>query len=257
MDKVIQEAREQYVVKANEVIQKSKSALTAPQLKALSFILSKVKPSDSVKEWYQFTISEYCDVLGIAKGGRGYEIVKNSIKSLVDKESFWMPLADGSEVTVRWIEKALVNYGSGKIKVRLDEDMQKFVIGLQSNYTQYSLLAELPMRSAYSIKIYELLKSYSNLGEHFFPLDDLKSKLCAEHYKRFPDFRRKVLETATKEINQYSDLIISWIPEKAGNKVIGIRYRIERKSMAEWYHAEYRDHKQLEGQLNIFDVGAV
>ncbi|MBQ6495515.1 MAG: replication initiation protein, partial [Bacilli bacterium] len=49
-----------------------------------------------------------------------------------------------------------------------------------------------------------------------FDIDDLKNQIAAP-YERFPDFRRYVLEPATREINRYTDIEISWEPIKVSN----------------------------------------
>lgn len=74
-----------------------------------------------------------------------------------------------------------------------DEDLVPYLFGLKQQFTQYQLLDILAMKSVYSIRIYELLKSYAGLKKKVFELDDLKKKLMVEDissYNRFPDFRR-------------------------------------------------------------------
>lgn len=192
------------VVKGNEIIQKARYELSLAEIKAFSFIVSKIKPTDQVFTEYSFTINEYCKVLGIEQNnGKNMKNIRESLKSLVDK-SFFLTLEDGTETTVSWINKVWIEKGKGKVRVRLDDDLQKYVTGLYDNFTQYELICTLPMRSTYSIRIYELLKSYAYKKQHTFNIDAMKKQLCCEHYKRFQDFRRKVIEVAVREINEYT-----------------------------------------------------
>lgn len=223
------QARDYKVVKGNEIIQKARYDLGLAEIKAFSFIISKIKPTDEIFHEYAFTINEYCKVLGIdTNNGKNIQTVKKSLKQLVDK-SFFLTLEDGSETTISWLNKVWIDKGSGKIRVRLDDDLQKYVTGLYSNFTQYELLCTLPMRSSYSIRIYELLKSYAFTKQHTFDIDELKKMLGCSHYERFPDFRRKVIEIAVKEINQFTDLEVSWEPITKGRKVIEIKFRIKTR----------------------------
>ena len=48
-------------------------------------------------------------------------------------------------------------------------------------------------------------------------------------YALFADLRRKVIDTAVKEINLYSDLDVSWKPIKEGRKVVKIAFCITHK----------------------------
>ena len=249
----IVEARDYKVVKGNEIIQKARYDLGLAEIKAFSFILSKIKPTDKAFTEYTFTINEYCKVLGIeTNNGKNIQTVKKSLKGLVDK-SFFLTLEDGTETTISWLNKIWIDKGSGKIRVRLDDDLQKYVTGLYTNYTQYELLCTLPMRSTYSIRIYELLKSYAFTKSHEFDLEQLKRSLGCEHYTRFPDFRRKVIEIAVKEINQYTDIEVSWQPVTKGKKVIGLDFKIKQRDTWSRFIAAQRAQEQLDGQISIFD----
>lgn len=245
--------RDYKVVKANEIIQKAKFDLTTQELKVLAYCLSMVKPNDDLSQWYIFSIVDYCKVLGINNdSGRNYEAIKRCLKGLRDK-SFWLTNPDGSETTVGWLSKATINKGSGKIKIKFDEDLHQYIIGLYENFTQYSLICTLPMQSQYSIRIYELLRSYAFRKSIEFDIDDLKRKLIAEHYVNFKDFRRKVIEVAIKEINTFTDIEVSYEPITKGRKVIAIDFSIRIKSSFEQGLAYKEASNQLDGQLSFDD----
>lgn len=253
----ITKQRSYKVLKANEMVQKARYNLSITELKLLAFVISKIKPTDEELIEYSFSIKDFCQVCGIDyANGKNYNRVKALLKGLRDK-SFWMTDENGHEVLVGWLQKAKISKGSGVIKVKLDEDMQKYVIGLFDNFTQYELLSTLPMKSAYSFRIYEILKSYAFTKQHSFRVDDLKSKLGAEHYKNFKDFRNRVLDRAVKEINLYTDIEISWEPEYYGRKVEQVIFHIKQKDAWGNYEAlnsaNNAIESQIPGQMTIFD----
>lgn len=245
--------RSYQVVKANEIIQRAKYDLSLSELKALAYIISMVKPNDKSGTIYTFTIKEYCKVCGFDDtSGRNYEIAKKSLKKLRDT-SFYLMQEDGSYTTVGWLAKAWINPGSGKIKVRFDEDLEKYIMGLVANYTQYELLATLPMRSQYSFRVYELLKSYAFSRSHIFEINELKQILVAEKYVNFKDFRVKVIEPAIKEINLYTDLEVNYEPIHKGRKVIQVQFNIKQRDAWGRYTNNKRAMDVLDGQMNLFD----
>lgn len=246
----ILEQRDYKIIKANEIIQKARNCLSLIQLKTLAFILSKVKPTDKKGQTYTFQIKDFCNVCGIEEdSGKNYSNVKAALKGLRDK-SFWIIDEDGKYVLVAWIEKPKVDPRSKKIEVKLDEDIQKYLIGWLERYTQYSLFEVIPMQSRYSFVLFELLKSYSNLGEYTFDIDDLKMRINATKYVNFKDFRIKVLEIATREINKYTEINISWEPETKGRKVVKIKFVIQSKTQSEKFKIAA---KASDDQNNIFD----
>ena len=253
----ITQQRSYKIVKANEIIQKARYDLNIVELKMLAYIISKIKPGDTELHEYAFSVKDFCQVCGIDyTSGKNYDRIKKQLKGLRDK-SFWVMEEDGREVLVGWLQKARVSTGSGVIKVKLDEDMHKYLIGLIGEHTQYEFLSTLPMKSEYSFRIYELLKSYAFTGGHTFKTDDLKRQLMAEHYKNFKDFRIYVIEKAIKEINLYTDLEVSWEPEYYGRKVDKVIFHIRQRDTWGQIEAEHRANDaiedQLPGQMSIFD----
>ena len=247
------EQRDYKVVKANEIIQRARIDLSILELKTFAYILSKVKPTDQPGQKYTFTIQEYCKVCEIdEKNGKNYENVKKAVKTLRDK-SFWLIDENGGETTVGWLGKAHIDKRSGKITVELDKDIQKYIVGWFEQYTQYSLCQVLPMQSQYSFLLFELLKSYANMKEKAFNLDDLKSRVGAVHYKDYRDFKKRVLDIATREINMYTDLEISWEPVSKGRKIIQIKFYIAERDK-NWGNFRLKSKNQVKGQLSIFDM---
>lgn len=246
----IYQERDYNVVKANEIIQKARFDLGKIEQKTFCYIVSKIKPTDNQSTEYTFTINDYCEVCGIEKNnGKNIENVKAALKTLSDR-SFWLTDENGDEVLIRWLQKARVSPKRGKVTVRLDEDMAKYLIGLQNNFTQYSLLCVLPMRSSYSIRLYELLKSYSGLKRKTFKIDELKIQLMAP-YERFPDFRRKVLDVATREINEFTDIEITWEPAFKGRKVVEVDFTIKPRGTMDRIGNMYHANDVLNGQMRL------
>ena len=236
--------REYLVVKSNELVQKSRHELSTMEQKTVAYICSKIKPSESGKEYqldYDFNIRDYCRVCGIDyDNGKNYANIKAMLKHLSDR-SMWLTLPDESETLVRWLSKVTVNKKSGLVKVKLDEDLVPYLFDLKQKFIQYKLLAILGMKSAYSIRIYELLKSYQIQHSKTFDLDELKHLLMVENvasYKRFPDFRRYVLDIAKREINKLSDISVDYEPIKRGNKVVKVKFTIVKKDTMQQAGAE-------------------
>lgn len=236
----ILKAREYLVVKGNELIQQNRFELSLPEQKTIAFICSMIKPidiKDSVKGVpfqldYEFNIRDYCKVCGIDyDNGKNYKDIKAIIKKLADR-SMW--LDDGeSETLMRWLSYVKCNKKSGKVLIEIDRTIVPFLFDLKEKFTQYQLYNILAMKSAFSVRIYELMKSYAFQKNKTFEIEDLKRLLGVDKvksYERFPDFRRKVLEKAQKEINELTDLNIYFETITKGRKVIKIKFRIEYKN---------------------------
>lgn len=257
----IAKKRDYQVVKSNELIQKSRFELSLVEQKSIAFICSMIKPIEAVDRAngvpfqleYEFNIRDYCKVCGIDyNSGKNYAEVKATLKKLRDR-SMWLTMPDGSESLVGWLAKVRTNKQSGIAHIKLDEDLVPYLFDLQERFTQYGIYNILGMKSAFSVRLYELLNSYliSNVTFHTFDLDKLKRLLMVEDvksYENFKDFRRKVLEIAEREINELTDINVSFEPIKKGRKVVQIKFRISKKERFEKLQAYYTAYDKLDGK---------
>lgn len=253
----IVERRSYHVVKANEIIQQARYDLTLKELKLLGYLISLVKPNDAEDKKYTMTIKEYCNIRGIDGSGKNYISIKKTIKSLRDK-SFWIQNEEGTETLVGWLGGANLIKRTGKINLWFDAELQKYIVGLRGNYTQYELLATLPMKSAYSIRLYELLKSYSyNHDNVQIDIEELKERTGSKDmYSDFRNFRRRVLDMAVREINLYTDLEVSYSTIKSIKTITAILFYLKKKNLdgriAAYDAAERElDGDTIKGQITV------
>ena len=252
------ELRNKTVIKANDLIQKSRFNMSLQQQKIILFLISQVSPFDEDFKEYEFSIQEFCRVCGITiSSGKNYQDVKRCIKDIADK-SVWVNVNGDEETLLRWIEKPYINNKNGLVRIRLDEDMKPYLLQLKENFTRYELIYTLYFKSKYTIRLYELIKSihYSELEEYHrtLSLDELRKALGGETYTEYRDFKRRVLDVAVNEINAHSDKQVSYTPIKKGRNVVAIEFCIQTKSILE--RLQIRAHIENDmgtDQLSLFD----
>lgn len=249
------QALEKRVVKANELIQKSRFNLSLQQQKIVLYLISQISQYDEDFKIYEFSIQEFCRVCGIDLGH--YTELKNQIKTIADK-SIWIETEKGEETLLRWIEKPYIDKNSGMIKIKLDKDMKPYLLQLKENYTSYEVIFTLYFKSKYTIRMYELIKSihFHELEEYKreYRLDELRKLLDAEKYQNWINLRQRVIEPAINEINEYSDKIVSYEPIKRGRSIDRVRFIIRSKDSLSV--AEIRDKIVKEmgyEQLTLWD----
>lgn len=227
--KELTDARNYKIVKANDLIQKSRFNLQIQEQKIILYLISKIKPEDIELKEHMFKIQDFCHVCGLdAHNGANYIYLKKTLKELRDK-SIWVTLEDGSETLLAWLDSVTMRENSGTIKIKIADMMKPYLLQLRERYTQYELLYTLAMKSQYSIRLYELLKSYEYQHKKIFDIDELKTRLSAENYIRFPDFKRKVLDIAMREIGSLSDLNITYDIIKEGRRFAKIEFKMKIK----------------------------
>ena len=228
-NKELAQYRNYTVVKANDIIRKSRFILQLQEQKIILYLISKIKPEDMELKEHVFQIKDFCKVCGLdGTSGKNYSNIRQTLKDLRDK-SIWITLENNRERTLSWFDYVEMDKNDGMVTIKISDMMKPYLLHLKEHYTQYELLYTLAMRSQYSIRMYELLKSYECQHGKVFDIDELKKMLFAEKYKLFGDFRRKVLDIAMREINELSDISVTYEVIKESHRFAKIEFTIETK----------------------------
>lgn len=254
-DEMLTKERHALVVKAQNLIQKTRYSLTTQEQKIVLYVLSKISPEDTAFKEYRFNIQHFCDVCGIKDSN--YEYLKKTMQGL-RRKNFWITITDSegkeAESCVDWFSVVRVYKNSGVILMKFHEDLHPFLLELREKFVKYPIFPTLAMKSRYSIRLYELLKSYDNLSEWWFDIPTLKKKLFCTNYDKYADFRRFVIEPAIKEINQFTDLHIAYESIKDGSREYSkIRFYIDHKTIYENILASNEVNQVLEGQMSLLE----
>ena len=223
--KTLNQKRNELVVKSNDLIRKSRYELSEREQKIIIYIISLIDINDTTLKRVNIRVKDFCDICGITSQTKNRKDIYNTIQNLSDK-SKWIKF-ENEEVLFRWIDT--VSIKRGIISVKLSESLSPYIIALKENFTKYELINVLALHSKYSIRLYEIFKSYLWIGSFDISLDKLKEIINCNYYKLYKDFNKNVLKRTVKEINDYTDLLISYSTIKEGKKVIGLTFKVKEK----------------------------
>ena len=168
----------------------------------------------------------------------GYLMMKDAEETLFNRRFSFL---DDDERTVksRWISQVRYLDDEGAIEVVFTPAVVKGITridGAEEFFTKYLLEQTARMDSNYSIRLYELLVQWKKAGKTpLFELEQFRGQmgLGVNEYKRMCDFKRRVLDLAVEEINEKSDLKVSYEQEKKGRRITGFKFKIITKSKPE------------------------
>ena len=263
MNKNIDEKAKLYpVTKGNQLIQNSRYNLTLQQQKLVAYAISKIKPGQESFEWLDISVQDFNLLCGKTgnPGSNDYLLFRDAVMGL--SETFFLEELETDEfgnakvdkngnyikrtTNVNWfdfeLEERINSAGdtvASKGRIKLNDKLNKHLIGLKGVYTSYSLQFILPMKSKFSIRLYEYLNSYTNLGEVMeIDLEELKDVLLSENdgtrdpnkYKKYSDFYRRVLADAIAEINRYTDINVTIEQTKTFKRnVYAVVFRVQKQ----------------------------
>lgn len=233
-----QASRSKYVRKSNELVQKARYKLSLPGQKILLYLISQI-PFDATEfEPMEFLIPDFCAVCGIQPDGGNYKMLEDALSDLLtDSARVWITLDNGFRVPIMWIEKPRIDTRTGKLMVKLDDDMKPYLLDLKRNYTSYELIYTLHFKSKYSIRLYENVKSYQYHDDKpfkkSFAVEDIRSLLDADNYAEYRNLNQRVIKPAVREINDLTDRNVEIREIKEGRKVVSLELTISAKQGAE------------------------
>lgn len=234
------------VKKSNAAIQKARYSLSLQQQKALCYLIAELKETDTPQTIKSFDIRSFYDFMGV--NCNDYNYMRNALKSLADK-SWWIN-ENGTERLVRFFNTIEIEKGSGKVHFSFHENMLPYLQHLHSEFTQYKLWYTMTMHSEYSLRLYELLKSVARMEVWYYKINDLKKMFDCENYKQFCHFRQRVIEPAVAEINQKTDISVSYVLHKDGRTYTGIEFFITLKNPEELSNANMLIKSELEHNIS-------
>lgn len=222
----MREEQNYLVVKHNDLIREvqARLSLTVNEQKVALYLVSLINPDDKDFDIVFVSISALCELFGLEKVKGNYERLKKAIKTLRDK-SCWI-----QGKLFSWIDAPEVIPNSGMVRVKLSESLKPYLLQLKENFTKYKLYNVLVLKSKYSIRIYELLKSYFWEDTYSVTIQEFKKSICCDTFNEFKDFNKWVLAPAIKEINELTDIYVEVTKLKTGKCITDLKFDIKEPS---------------------------
>ncbi|MGM8886806.1 replication initiation protein RepM [Psychrobacter sp. 1U2] len=164
----------------------------------------------------------------------GYLMMKDAEDTLFNRRFSYFD-DEGKLVKSRWLSQVRYLDDEGAIEVVFTPAVVKGITridGAEEFFTKYLLEQTAAMDSNYSVRLYELLVQWKQAKKTpVFELEKFRGQLGLEsdEYQTMSNFKKRVLELAVEEINEKSDLNISYTQKKKGRRIVGFSFIILEK----------------------------
>ena len=143
--------------------------------------------------------------------------------------------SEGKLVKSRWIQRVRYLDDEGAIEIVFTTDVVKGITrldGAEEFFTQYLLSQTANLKSVYAVRLYELLTQWKTAGKTpVFELSLFRGQMGLDdsEYRDMSNFKKRVLDLAVNEINEKTDLTVSYTQEKKGRVIHGFKFVIKQK----------------------------
>ncbi|MBE0443565.1 replication initiation protein, partial [Psychrobacter sp. FME13] len=176
--------------------------------------------------------SRYAEAFGVTRQ-TAYEVLIEAETSLFKRYFTFLDERDGKPVKSHWVSQAKYLDDEAIIEIMLTPAVVKEItridaIEAKTLFTRFALEQVAPMKSVYSVRLYELLNQWKQAKKVSFDLNTFRGQLGVEdtEYKAMSDFKKRVLDLAVNEINEKSDLKVSYEQVKKGVAIAGFKFKV-------------------------------
>ena len=183
----------------------------------------------SEKDAIEVTAEQFANECGI-KVSSAYKQLEVASKNLLNR-SFSYINERGKRVGVTWVIRAI--YEDGYISVCFPDEVLIMLKAFDASnpFTKYKKENVLLLKGEYSIDLYHIAKKYEGMSTFQMTLEDYKLELgLPKSYNRINNLKARALEPAIKEINEKTDINITYENIKRGRTVIGLKFTVKPKA---------------------------
>lgn len=194
-----------------------------------------------------------------------YRSLKSACDSLYESEYVWKSIDERGREKInksRFVQRASYCEGGGYVEIMFGNDVIPHITRLSEQYTEYELKQIKDLNSTYALRIFEILMQWSSVGKTpMITMEKLRSCLGIEEhqYKLMSDFKKRVLDHAVKEINDYTNISVTYDQKKDGRRIKGFIFKFKVKAKNQKAIESKRDtdtpdifHNMTDSQIATF-----
>ncbi len=248
------------VVKDNALINASYNLeLVEQRLILLSIVEARatgkgITPNDKLT----ITASSYMNNFGTNRN-TAYQALKDACNSLFERQfSFIEKTEKGNKVVrTRWVSRVAYIESLATVEIIFAPDVAPLITLLEKNFTSYELEQISELNSKYSVRLYEIIIAWRSKGQTpIFTIDELRERLGVlnNEYTELKNLKARVIDFAIKQINEKTDIFISYEQYKEGRKIVGFTFTIQQKNKIKSQRVKKEMKQDKENQIiDLFD----
>ena len=231
--------KNELVVKDNLLINASYNLEVTEQRLILLAIINARQTSNGITADSKLEIhaSDYATRFNVTNDG-AYRALKNAVLNLFDRQfSFKEEDKNGKIGTVksRWVSRIKYIDDSATLEITFAPDVVPLITRLEQHFTSYQIKQVAQLTGKYAIRLYELLIAWREVGKvPQINLAEFRNKIGVEddEYMRMSDFKIRVLEPSIKQINEHTDITVTYEQHKKGRSITGFSFKFKQKPQA-------------------------
>lgn len=185
-------------------------------------------------ERIEVSTQRYIEMFG-ASDQSAYRLLQSTCRSLFKRQFSYTELAEGEGLwhrTSHWVIDIAYLNETETVALSFTPAVIASIDELEEQLTSYDVEKVANLTNAYTIRLYKLLTALHRESEKpQISIEDLRKELgiFKHEYKRMFDFKRQVLDYSVEQINEHTDIKISYEQYRKVRNIAGFIFKIETK----------------------------
>lgn len=209
-----------------------------------------VTPNNSLT----ITASSYMNHFGTNRN-TAYQALKDACNNLFERQFSYIETNTKGNMEVvrsRWVSEIRYIDNEASVKLIFSPTVSPLITLLEKNFASYELEQVAQLNSKYAVRLYEVVIAWRSTGKTpMIAIDELRNRLGVldNEYTVTADFKRWALDKPIKQINEKTEINLSYEQHKNGRKIVGFTFTVKQKSKPKKLKTQEQDPKTP----NIFD----
>ena len=138
-------------------------------------------------------------------------------------------------VRSRWVSRIFYVDDLALLEITFAPDVVPLVTRLEEHFTSYQAKQVAHLTSKYATRLYELLIAWREVGKvPQIEINEFRNRLglLDDEYTAMHNFKKRVLEPSIQQINEHTDITVTYEQHKKGRLISGFSFRIKQKQQA-------------------------
>lgn len=180
--------------------------------------------------------SDYAKLFNVSADA-SYKALREAVNNLFNRQfSYTAEYKRTGKIGIvrsRWVSRIFYVDDLALLEITFAPDVVPLITRLEEHFTKYEAKQVAHLTSKYATRLYELLIAWREVGKvPQIELSDFRKRvgLLDNEYIAMSDFKKRVLEPSIKQINQHTDITVSYEQHKRGRTITGFSFKFKQKS---------------------------
>ena len=179
--------------------------------------------------------SDYAKLFNVSADA-SYKALREAVNNLFNRQfSYTAEYKKTGKVGIvrsRWVSRIFYVDDLALLEITFAPDVVPLITRLEEHFTKYEAKQVAHLTSKYATRLYELLIAWREVGKvPQIEIGEFRNRLglLDDEYTAMHNFKKRVLEPSIQQINEHTDINVTYEQHKKGRLISGFSFRLKQK----------------------------